>query len=62
VLWLAGVIQGDPRVALLRRGKSRFLVEEGDSFEDHYRVVSISSNCVTLERGTRKQTLRVGEY
>ena len=62
VLWLAGVIQGDRPVALLRRGKSRFLVREGDSFEDRYRVASISSNSVTLERGTRKQTLRVGEY
>lgn len=62
VLWLSGVIQGEPRVALLRRGESRYVVREGDTFEERYRVVTISSNSVTLERGGKKQTLRVGQY
>jgi hypothetical protein len=62
VLWLSGVIQGEQRVAVLRRGESRYVVREGETFEGKYRVVAISSNSVTLERGGKKQTLRVGQY
>jgi len=62
VLWLSGVIQGEQRVAVLRRGESRYVVREGDTFEGKYRVVAISSNSVTLERGGKNQTLRVGQY
>ena len=61
VLWLSGVIQGDPKVALLRRGEKRYLVKEGGTFE-RYRVVKIASNSITIQRGGSKQTLRVGEY
>ena len=61
VLWLSGVIQGDPKLVLLRRGEKRYLVKEGGSFES-YRVVKIGSNSVTIERGSRKRTLRVGHY
>jgi len=62
VLWLSGVIQGEQRVAVLRRGESRYVVREGETFEGTYRVVAISSNSVTLDRGGKKQTLRVGQY
>jgi len=62
VLWLSGVIQGEQRVAVLRRGESRYVVREGETFEEKYRVVAISSNSVTLERGGKNQTLRVGQY
>lgn len=62
VLWLSGVIQGEPKVALLRRGGDRYLVKEGDVVDDRHRVLEISANSVTLQRGSRKQKLRVGEY
>lgn len=62
VLWLSGVVQGEPQVAVLRRGENRYVVTEGDVFEESYRVVDISSNTITLQRGSRKQTLRVGQY
>ncbi|HUU53316.1 MAG TPA: hypothetical protein VMY87_00215 [Armatimonadota bacterium] len=62
VLWLSGVIQGERRVAVLRRGENRYVVREGDAFEEKYRVVTISSNSVTLEGGGSRQTLRVGQY
>ena len=60
-LWLAGVIQGDPKVALLRRGEERYLVQEGETFDGVYKVARISTNSVTLQKGRRKLTLRVGE-
>jgi len=62
VLWLSGVIQGDPTVAVLRRGENRYHVCEGDLIEGRYRVVSISNNTVVLQRGSTRQTLRVGQY
>jgi len=62
VLWLSGVIQGKPRLALLRRDGNRYLVREGEMIEGRYRVSAISGNSVTLERGNRKQTLRLGQY
>ena len=62
VLWLSGVIQGEQKVAVLRRGESRYVVRERKTFEGRYRLVAISSNSVTLERGGKKQTLRVGQY
>ncbi len=62
VLWLSGVVQGEPRVAVLRRGENRYVVSEGDVFEENYRVLTISSNTISLQRGSRKRTLRVGQY
>lgn len=62
VLWLSGVIQGQPRLAVIRRGQNRYMVREGDTFEGQYRVATISSNSVTLQRGRRKLTLRLGQY
>lgn len=62
VLWLSGVIQGEPKVAVLRRGEKRFYVRQGDTIDDGYTVVRISSNEVTLERGRRTRALRLGRY
>jgi hypothetical protein len=62
VLWLSGVVQGNPRVAVLRRGESRFVVKEGDIIEDRYRVSEIGKNTITLKHGSRSRTLRVGQY
>ncbi len=60
LLWLSGVIQGDPPVALLRRGDKRYVVREGGTFEG-YRVTRIGTNTATIQRGARTQTLRVGK-
>ncbi len=62
VLWLSGVIQGEPKVAVLRRGENRYLVREGDTIENGYTVEEIGSNSIVLKRGSRKLTLRVGQY
>ena len=62
VLWLSGIIQGDPTLAVLRRDASRYLVRKGDTIEGAYRVVEISSASVTLQRGGSKKVLRVGQY
>ena len=61
-LWLSGIIQGDPTLAMLRRDASRHLVREGDTIEGSYRVIEISSASVTLQRGGSKKVLRVGQY
>ena len=61
VLWLSGVVQGKPKVAVLRRGENRYFVKEGGTVEG-YRVVKIGSNSVTIQRGSRKRTLRLGDY
>lgn len=62
VLWLSGVIEGSPKLAVVRRGQHRYMVREGDAIENQYRVITISSNSVTLQRGGRKQVLRLGQY
>lgn len=62
VLWLAGVIQGEPSLAMLRRGDNRYLAKEGDVIEGRYRVVEISPSQVKLQRGGRRITLRLGDY
>lgn len=62
VLWLSGVIQGKPKLAVLRRGENRYLVREGETVEDRYRVTAISADSVTLQQGSRRQTLRLGQY
>jgi hypothetical protein len=62
VLWLSGVIQGEPKVAVLRRGEKRYYVRQGDTIDDGYTVVRISSNEVTLKRGRRTRALRLGQY
>jgi len=62
VLWLSGVIQGEPKVAVLRRGEKRYYVRQGDTIDDGYTVVRISSNEVTLQRGRRTRAIRLGQY
>jgi len=61
-MWLSGVIHGDPKLALLRRGENRYLIREGDTVDGKYQVIEISANSVVLQRGGRRQTLRVGQY
>jgi hypothetical protein len=58
VLRLTGVVDGDKRLAILRRGAGRYMVHEGDTVEGQ-RVVSIGPASVMLQRGTRKRTLRL---
>ncbi|UCC68038.1 MAG: hypothetical protein JSV79_13160 [Armatimonadota bacterium] len=62
VLWLSGVIQGEPKLAVLRRGGNRYLVREGDAIDGGYRVARISSHTVTLQRRGRTRVLRLGQY
>lgn len=62
VLWLSGVIQGDPKLAILRQGENRYLVREGDALDNGYRVVQISTNNVTLNRRGKNRVLRLGQY
>ena len=62
VLWLSGVIQGEPKVAVLRRGENRFYVRQGDTIDDGYTVAGISSSAVTLRRGRSTRVLRIGKY
>ena len=62
VLWLSGIIQGEPTLAVLRRDSNRYRVREGDTIEGSYRVIAISSASVTLQRGGSKKVLRVGQY
>jgi len=62
VLWLSGVIQGDPKLAVLRQGENRYLVREGDAIDNGYRVVQISTNNVTLKRRGKNRVLRLGQY
>ncbi len=62
VLWLSGVIQGEPKLAILRRGENRYLVRESDTLDSGYRVAQIASDRVTLRRGGRTRVLRIGQY
>jgi len=58
VLRLAGIIEGGEKLAIMRRGDNRYMVREGDMVEGQ-RVLRISANMVTLQRGARKRTLRL---
>ena len=62
VLWLAGVIHGSPKLAVIRRGQERFLVREGESVGGIYRVSRITADTVTLQRGRRTLVLRLGQF
>jgi len=61
VLRLTGLVRGEQRVAVLRRGERRYLVREGDTVEGSYRVSQITANSVVLRRGARKRVLRLGQ-
>lgn len=60
VLRLTGVVEGTEKLAIIRRGVSRYMVREGDTI-DNYRVVKIRSTEVTLQRGSRKRSLRLAK-
>ena len=62
VLWLSGVIRGDPSLAIIRRGENRYLVQEGNTIESGYQVVQISPDRVVLKRRGAKRVLRIGQY
>ncbi len=62
VLWLSGVIRGDPSLAIIRRGENRYLVQEGNTIESGYQVVEISPDRVVLQRRGAKRVLRIGQY
>ncbi len=62
VLWLSGVIQGEPDLAVLRQGEHRYLVREGDAMDNGYRVAQIFTDKVKLERRGKNRVLRVGQY
>jgi hypothetical protein len=62
VLWLAGVIHGSPKLAVIRRGQERFMVREGDSVGGIYRVSRITADTVTLQHGRRTLVLRLGQF
>jgi len=60
VLRLTGVVGGEQKLALLRRGESRYLVRVGDTVESGYRVAKITDAAVVLQKGRRTRTLRLG--
>ncbi len=62
VLWLSGIIRGDPNLAIIRRGENRYLVREGSTIESGYQVVEISPDRVVLKRRGAKRVLRIGQY
>jgi hypothetical protein len=57
---LSGIIEGDPPVAIFRRGDNRFFVKPGDQFAGNYRVIEISSQSVTVAHGSKRQSLLIG--
>jgi len=54
------VVGGEQKLALLRRGESRYLVRVGDTVESGYRVAKITDAAVVLQKGRRTRTLRLG--
>lgn len=62
VLWLSGIIQGSPKLAVIRRGEERYMVREGESVGGAYRVSKITASAVTLQRGRRTLLLRLGQF
>lgn len=60
-LHLAGIIHGQPTVAVIRRGEDSFIVEEGQYLEGGLRVESIAVNRIRLRDRNGTYTLRLGE-
>jgi len=58
VLRLTGIVEGQERLAIMRRGGNRYMARLGDAV-DNQRVVQISADSVVLQRGARKRTLRL---
>jgi len=59
-LRLAGVVQGNPSVAVLRKGNQRFIVTIGDPVDSQYTVKSISDGRVVLAKGEKTLSLTLG--
>lgn len=60
VLKLSGVVGGEHKLAVLRRGDSRFMARQGDTIAGGYHVLKITAQSVTLQRGGHRRTLRLG--
>jgi len=60
VLYLSGIIKGNPDIAVLRRGENRYIVHQGDLIEGRYRVMAIGPGRVTLREGKNSYTLKLG--
>jgi hypothetical protein len=56
-LRVTGIIQGDPNVAILRKGERRFIVREGDPVGSQYTVTKISARRVVLSAGEHDQVI-----
>jgi hypothetical protein len=54
---VTGIIQGDPNVAILRKGERRFIVREGDPVGSQYTVTKISARRVVLSAGEHDQVI-----
>ncbi|MCX7992559.1 MAG: DUF2531 family protein [Fimbriimonadales bacterium] len=59
---ITGVVQGPNSVAIFAdsEGRRRF-VRQGDLLEEGWRIVSIQRGSITLRKGKRQLTVRVGE-
>jgi len=60
VLRLTGIVEGQARLAIMRRGGNRYMVRLGDSV-DGQRVLLISAGSVVLQHGAHKRTLRLSK-
>jgi len=56
-LTLAGILTSEPRVAVLRRGAERYIVQQGDAVGDAGTVAEISGDSVTLEKDGERRVL-----
>lgn len=59
-LRVAGIIVGQPTVAVLRAGQDHYVVNEGDWLDRRLRVQRITATTVTLNDGDRAYLLRLG--
>ena len=59
-LRLAGIVQGEPPVAVLRQGSKRYFVTIGDPVDSEYIVRSISDRRVVLAKGEGTLSLIIG--
>jgi len=60
VLHIAGIIVGNPSIAVLRHGERHYVVKEGDWLDERTRVQAISRSAVTVREGNKARVLRLG--
>jgi hypothetical protein len=60
VLRLTGIVEGQERLAIMRRGENRYMARLGDTV-DGQRVALISAGSVVLQHGAHKRTLRLSK-